>query len=393
MIRPIHYLQQLGLALSLLLTAQSGAADSIRIMPVGDRDTEGFSVFASYRYDLWFLLMDAGYDVDFVGRATATGGNLQADLYPKYAEFDPQHEGRATTSLSEIASAASGTASVNQPDVVLLMGSIDICHSGSGAPTIARIELPKIIDNMRAVDPGVHFLLGQTYAWESEHCDPNAPQIIPDFNEAWAEVAAAKDTPGSRVLLVDHYSGFDSGSMLSQGRWAANRQGEMFIAQNWFETLEEVLPLVDSDPFAINAGLNDAWYDPATAGQGFLMTVYEDLQIMFLAWFTFETERPPAGTAANLGEPGHRWLTAQGPFEGNRAILDITVSEGGVFDSVDPVPGNRADGTIELVFESCAAGIVNYEIDSLGLQGAIPVQRIANDNVALCDLLSAGGPR
>jgi hypothetical protein len=393
MTRPIHYLRRLGLALSLLLAAQPGAADSVRIMPVGDSDTEGFGGFVSYRYDLWFLLQDAGYDVDFTGRYSLTGGGVNAGLYPSYEEFDPNHEGRFGASLADITSAASELAAANQPDVVLLMGSHDICYSGAGAPTIARFELPRIIDKMRAVDPGVHFLLGQTYAWESPGCDPNAPEIIPDFNAEWAEVAAAKDSPGSRVLVVDHYTGFDIDSMFSAAARHPNRNGEMFIAQNWFETLEEVLPLVDADPFSINAGLNDAWYDPATAGQGFLMTVYEDLQIMFLAWFTFDTERPPEGAAANLGEPGHRWLTAQGPFEGNRAILDITVSEGGVFDSVDPVPGNRADGTIELVFESCTAGIVNYEIDSLGLQGAIPVQRIANDNVALCDLLSAGGPQ
>jgi hypothetical protein len=166
----------------------------------------------------------------------------------------------------------------------------------------------------------------------------------------------------------------------------------MFIAQNWFDALEQILPLVDAEGFSINAGLNDAWYDPATVGQGFLLTVYEDLQLVFLAWFTFDTERPADGVVANLGEPGHRWLTAQGPFEGNRAILDITVSEGGVFDSVEPLPEHRTDGTIELVFENCSTGVVNYEIDSLGLQGAIPIQRVADDNVALCDLLSAADP-
>jgi len=33
-----------------------------------------------------------------------------------------------------------------------------------------------------------------------------------------------------------------------------------------------------------------------------------------MAWFTHDTERPDTGVEAILGEPGHRWLTAQGPY-------------------------------------------------------------------------------
>jgi len=44
--------------------------------------------------------------------------------------------------------------------------------------------------------------------------------------------------------------------------------------------------------FEINPGLNDAWYNPATNGQGFLITVFPELKQLFLAWFTFDIERP-----------------------------------------------------------------------------------------------------
>lgn len=43
----------------------------------------------------------------------------------------------------------------------------------------------------------------------------------------------------------------------------------------------------------INAGFNDAWFNPATKGQGFLITVFPEIKQIFLAWFTFDTERPP----------------------------------------------------------------------------------------------------
>ena len=71
-------------------------------------------------------------------------------------------------------------------------------------------------------------------------------------------------------------------------------------------------------PIAINAGLNDAWYNPATNGQGFFINVFPDGQEMFLSWFTFDVERPDAGVPFELGDPGHRWLTALGQIRAGR---------------------------------------------------------------------------
>jgi hypothetical protein len=305
--------------------------------------------------------------------------------------MDKDHEGEYGRTTDALESAARGMALANEPQVVLVMDSHDICNFGFSAPSHAQIHLGKFIDNVRSVDPNVHFLLGQVYAWESP-CNPDAPQIIPEFNQKVAAVAASRDTAASRVIAVDHYTDFDVGSMFSPRDSHANRAGEEFIASNWLNALEEILPLVEQEPFAINPGLNDAWYDPATAGQGFLIVVYEDIQLVFMAWFTYDAERPPEDVTAILGEPGHRWLTAQGPIEGNRAELEIVVSEGGVFDSAEPQPENRIDGTIELVFDSCSSGVVRYELDSVALQGEIPIQRVANDNIALCEVLADESP-
>jgi phospholipase C len=38
---------------------------------------------------------------------------------------------------------------------------------------------------------------------------------------------------------------------------------------------------------------------------------------MFLSWFTFDTERAANEPQANLHEPYHRWMTAQGGYTGN----------------------------------------------------------------------------
>ena len=140
----------------------------------------------------------------------------------------------------------------------------------------------------------------------------------------------------------------------------------------------------------INAGLNDAWYNPATIGQGFLIVVFPEIKQMYVAWFTYDTERPPEDVTAHLGEPGHRWLTAQGPYDGDSASLTIYVTEGGVFDAAEPPATTdlAGNGTMTLEFADCSEGLVTYEINSPDLSGVIPIERIALDNISLCETLS-----
>lgn len=138
--------------------------------------------------------------------------------------------------------------------------------------------------------------------------------------------------------------------------------------------------------FIMNPGLNDAWYNPATDGQGFFITVFPDAGVVALAWFTYDTELPPPNASANLGDPGHRWFTAAGPINGNSAVLEIEIASGGLFD--DPRPVDRdLDGSIKLSFENCSKGLVEYDIPSINQQGSVPIQRIVSDNIALCESL------
>jgi len=148
-------------------------------------------------------------------------------------------------------------------------------------------------------------------------------------------------------------------------------------------------PAAEGD-FQINSGLNDAWFYPVTAGQGFFINVFPDTQTMFLSWFTYDTERPDESVTAQLGDPGHRWLTAQGPYSGSQAVLDVYIAEGGVFDDSPPVPVLHRDGTIVVDFSDCNSGLVTFDIPSIGQQGEVPIERITLDNVPLCEQLSAG---
>jgi glucose/arabinose dehydrogenase len=160
--------------------------------------------------------------------------------------------------------------------------------------------------------------------------------------------------------------------------YLASQSGGIFLISDG-----DVVP----ESFGINAGFNDAWYNPGTEGQGFLISVFPDAEIMFLAWFTYELERPPADVTALLGEPGHRWLTAAGSYSGNTAMLDIDLASGGVFDSGTPEVSHTPDGTIVIEFSDCNSGTLSYDIESANVQGVIPIERVVLDNVALCEAL------
>lgn len=42
---------------------------------------------------------------------------------------------------------------------------------------------------------------------------------------------------------------------------------------------------------------------------------------------------------------------------------------------------------MQIRFSGCNAGVVTYDIPSVGVSGEVPIERIALDNVALCESL------
>ncbi len=146
----------------------------------------------------------------------------------------------------------------------------------------------------------------------------------------------------------------------------------------------------DCPVFTLNAGLNDAWYNPVTDGQGFFITVFPELGLVSMAWFTYDTELPPQDAQANLGDAGHRWLTALGPIDGNSSAMNIEMTSGGIFDTPTEIERTKpqgSDGTIVLTFKDCASGTVEYDIPSINRRGTIPIQRVADDNIVVCEAL------
>ena len=194
---------------------------------------------------------------------------------------------------------------------------------------------------------------------------------------AVADAIAALDTINAQGAFTDlPVINYSSGPILEENLVMTNISSP------------DAVPVVQ--PFAMNAGLNDAWYNPVTDGQGFFITVFPDLGLVNLAWFTYDTELPADDAPANLGSAGHRWLTAIGTYEGDSAVLNINIASGGMFDTATEIQNTTpagADGTITLTFSDCHSGLVEYDIKSIDKQGSVPIQRIADDNAVLCEAL------
>ena len=165
-----------------------------------------------------------------------------------------------------------------------------------------------------------------------------------------------------------------------------------FVVQGWDNTPagEFLYVFAPPAPFRITHAMAGSWFDPPTSGQGFFVDVFDNLNDMFLAWFTYDLERPDPAVAAMIGDPGHRWMTAYGDFAGGTAELNITWTSGMVFDSPQPPPSNETDGTITVEFFDCLSGQVTYDLGSAGATGQFPIQRLANDALDLCESLLLG---
>ncbi len=165
-----------------------------------------------------------------------------------------------------------------------------------------------------------------------------------------------------------------------------------FVAQplNTAATGEFFYVLSPPAPFRINTAMSGSWFNPETTGQGFFMDILDSSNQLFLAWFTYDLQRPDSNVSAMIGEPGHRWMTALGPFEGVTADLPIYWNSGMIFDSATPPTEQMQDGDMTVRFTDCANGNVEYDLGSSNVTGNVPIQRLANDAVSLCNSLFEG---
>lgn len=137
----------------------------------------------------------------------------------------------------------------------------------------------------------------------------------------------------------------------------------------------------------INSGLSGAWFNRSTSGQGILIEVLPTQKNIFLAYFTFDQQPDTSGESAIIGDINHRWLTAFGGYQNNIANLNISVTRGGLFNNSAAV-ASSAYGTITLTFHDCEKATLTFNLLPPRISGSYQLSRIANDNVAMCEMLS-----
>lgn len=98
----------------------------------------------------------------------------------------------------------------------------------------------------------------------------------------------------------------------------------------------------------IDERLSGSWYNPATPGQGFFLDISPQINLFFGGWFTW-TSVP--------GE--YDWMTVQGGFSGDLALVPIYRTSGGAFNDPTAVLTD-AIGSAEFRFFSCTTGQVSF---------------------------------
>jgi acyl-CoA thioesterase I len=205
----------------------SRGTGAVRIMPLGDSITQGDRTHNSYRRDLWRLLAEAGYSVDFVGSTSRNhwGG-------PPNRDFDPHHEGHWGWRADQILARIDAWASAKTPDVALVhLGSNDLAQGQDVGETIEEIR--GIIRALRVHRPGVSVLVAKLIPADGLEARVTA------FNRE-LDALSQMDEPSARVILVDQFSGFDVARMTHDGVHP-NAEGERHMAERWLEALKLVL--------------------------------------------------------------------------------------------------------------------------------------------------------
>jgi hypothetical protein len=214
----------------------------VNIVTIGNSITQAASGLNSFRRDLWNLLTQAGYSIDFVGSENRTKDNT---FFPD-PSFDPDHEGHWGWRTDEIINGRSGEGDLADwllgytPDIALVhLGSNDALQSNSTASTVN--ELSQIIDILRQDNPNVTVFVAQLIPTTGS----SANQRINNLNSAIPALVADKDTATSRVIVVDQNTGFNPFADTYDGIHP-NQTGEAKMAQRWFDALQTYFDSTDT---------------------------------------------------------------------------------------------------------------------------------------------------
>lgn len=225
------------LSLSLPLTTHANT-QPIKILPLGDSITGASKYKTSYRYPLWQQLIDAGYNIEFIGSQLKEGNHGRVWKPYKnipFPESNESHSGwRADQILNGLNQQVQGLKTwihSYTPDIALIhLGTNDMYQSQT--PESTRDEIEQIIKILRAKNPQVKVLVAQIIPLPMPK-----NQNVPRLNQLLAQLAQTLNQPQSPVMSVDMYTGYSLNTDMQKDRIHPNANGEVKMAQRWFTAL------------------------------------------------------------------------------------------------------------------------------------------------------------
>lgn len=210
----------LTLASPVLQTRGIGTQNALRILPLGDSITWGWSSSDGngYRQDLLKLL--DGNSVKYIG--SQTSGNMTNN----------DNEGHPGWKIAEIANIAA-ISTPQRPNVILVMaGTNDVNGDGKVAPG-APDRFASLLDGLIAACPDAVIVAAQLTPIEAQDQDARAKT----YNAALPDIVDQRTKAGKHVILVDMHSAMST-SDLADGIHP-NDHGYQLMANTWFAGLQK----------------------------------------------------------------------------------------------------------------------------------------------------------
>jgi lysophospholipase L1-like esterase len=215
----------------------------VTIMPMGDSVTaRGDSPESSYRYWLYTMLVNAGFNVDFIGNQTGV-----SDGSPANPNFDQDYEGGGPDNdawnTEDGLNAAPSAASMAPSILILDLGSNDIIDGIDPSETEANLEA--IIQDFAAVNPGIVVLLAKPTPFIPDPTATKQGQKVEKKQQSQlaalvGRVAKTEKKAGVNVIAVNQFGGFNAKTDTKDGAHP-NTRGEQKIAKKYFAKLKPIL--------------------------------------------------------------------------------------------------------------------------------------------------------
>jgi lysophospholipase L1-like esterase len=216
---------QLSASDDVTVTVNSGGGGTlVKVMPLGDSITDGFSIPGGYRIELWNRFLTNGQSVDFVGSLMNGPGSLG----------DRDHEGHSGARIDEMAAAVNPWLVTFQPDIILLLiGANDVVQNFQLATATNRLSA--LMDQIVAARSNSYLVVASLTPFS----DGVLNQRAVDINVAIPGIVHSQVAQGRKVSFVDMYAALTPADLLDGVHPSA--AGFAKMAPVWHDVITKIL--------------------------------------------------------------------------------------------------------------------------------------------------------